>query len=212
METTMATDRADPSVNAWNAEYIEEMYRRWSADPESVDEHWKQFFLGFDLGARRPAEGGEARAVAVAHTKQGRVDSLIYHYRDIGHLAASLDPLGVGRPFPESLTLESFGLSEGDLDEEFDPGTLPLASPAPLSAIIELLRDTYCRHIGAEYMHIQDREQRTWLQRRMESVRNRPAPAQTRARGGPRELPRPPLQGQKVVQSQRVGIAHRDAR
>jgi len=115
-----------------------------------------------------------ASAVDVAHTKQGRVDSLIYHYRDIGHLAAEIDPLGFERPFPEQLTLASFDLSDEDLEEAFDPGHLPLDNPCRLSTIIQCLEDTYCRHVGVEYMHIQDRDQRRWLQKRMETVRNAP--------------------------------------
>lgn len=179
----MASQRADLSVNGWNAEYIETLYRQWKDQPENVDEPWRHFFRGFDLGLQKPAPEGEADGrttgasaseTAIAHTKQGRVDSLIYHYRDIGHLAASLDPLGFERPFPEQLTLESFDLTDADLDETFDPGFLPLDNPAPLREIIQLLEDTYCRHIGAEYMHIQNRDQRRWLQKRMETVRNRP--------------------------------------
>lgn len=183
----MPIERPDMSVNGWNAEFIETQYQRWTADPGSVDEPWRQFFQGFDLGVRaageRPAPdaagigGGRlaGSSIDVAHTKQGRVDSLIYHYRDIGHLAAQLDPLGVERPFPEQLTLESFGLTDADLEEYFDPGHLPIDNPSRLKDIIRVLEDTYCRVIGVEYMHIQDREQRRWLQKRMETVRNRPA-------------------------------------
>ncbi|MAB72552.1 MAG: 2-oxoglutarate dehydrogenase E1 component, partial [Planctomycetaceae bacterium] len=158
------------SLNGWNAEFVEERYREWKADPESVEADWRRFFEGFELGAARP-EPGET---AVAHSLQGKVDSLIYHYRDIGHLAADLDPLDRARPFPENLTLESFGLGDEHLDETFDPGVLPLESPASLRDIIALLEATYCRHIGAEYMHIQDREKRRWLQKRMEGVSNQP--------------------------------------
>ena len=73
-----------------------------------------------------------------------------------------------------TLTLESFGLGDEQLDETFDPGVLPLENPATLRSIIDLLESTYCRHIGAEYMHIQDREKRRWLQKRMEGVANQP--------------------------------------
>jgi 2-oxoglutarate dehydrogenase E1 component len=175
----MGTDRADIAVNGWNSPYIESLYQQWLADPESVDAPWRQFFAGFDLGLRRvPAEPSvdaqDASAVGVARSKQGRVDLLIYLYRDIGHLAATLDPLGTERPFPDQLTLESVGLSDSDLDGLFDPGNLPLERPARLRDIIQHLEDTYCRTIGAEYMHIEDRDQRTWLQQRMEPVRNRP--------------------------------------
>ncbi|MCA9290175.1 MAG: 2-oxoglutarate dehydrogenase E1 component [Phycisphaerales bacterium] len=169
----MATARAEMSVNGWNPDYVEALYRAWQADPDSVDAAWRPFFQGFELGLARQSSAVETPSVA--HTKQARVDSLVYHYRDIGHLAADLDPLDRGRPFPEYLMLESFGLSDADMDSTFDPGVLPLDNPSPLRAIVKLLEDTYCRHIGVEYMHIQDRAQRRWLQKHMEGTRNRPA-------------------------------------
>jgi 2-oxoglutarate dehydrogenase E1 component len=179
-------DEADLSVNAWNAEYVDALYQQWLADSSSVGPEWRQFFRGFDLGFRLAAEvepsaatrdgEGARESVPVAHSRQGKVDSLIYHYRDIGHMAADLDPLGARRPVPEYLALGSFDLSEADLDLRFDPGVVPLESPAQLREIIALLEETYCRHIGVEYMHIQDREKRRWLQSRMEPTRNRPQP------------------------------------
>jgi 2-oxoglutarate dehydrogenase E1 component len=161
---------AQPSINGWNGAYVEEMYRRFQEDPAALEPHWRAFFEGFDLGARGPAAG----AAAIPHSKQAQVDALIYHYRDIGHFAADIDPLGVPRPFPEHLTLESFNLSEEDLSASFDAGHLPLPSPAPLRDIVELLRETYCGVVGVEYMHIQDRDKRRWLQSRMEPIRNKP--------------------------------------
>ena len=167
----MAThDGADRSINGWNGPYLEAMYEQWQSDPDSVDPQLRQFFQGFDLGFRPPGEGGAGSG----HALQGKVDSLIYHYRDIGHYAAALDPLGSKRPRPADLELGAFGLSDAQLGEGFDPSHLPLENPTPLREIISVLEDTYCRHIGVEYMHIQDRERRRWLQDRMESVRNRP--------------------------------------
>ena len=175
------------AVNGWNAEYIDSLYEQWRDDPDSLEPQWRNFFAGFELGYR-PAlagDGGVAGAApaltgsraleaGVAPPKQSLVDSLIYHYRDIGHLGADLDPLGTRRPFPDDLSLQSFGLSEADLDQPFDPGTLPLPDPSPLRAILQHLQETYCGHIGAEYMHMQDRTKVQWLQERMESVRNKP--------------------------------------
>ena len=170
--TSPAQDR---SVNGWNAEYVEELYRRWQEDATAVSPDWNQFFLGFSLGRQHGDSSGTPREEGGStNWEQGRVDSLIYHYRDIGHFAAQLDPLGTQRPFPENLTLDSFSLGDEALDQTFDPGTLPLENPSTLRSIIEHLEKTYCRHIGAEYMHIQDRERRRWLQRRMETVQNRP--------------------------------------
>ena len=179
----MAQERALPSVNGWHGDFVEDLYHRWQADPTSVGEDWNRFFQGFELGVQRPAPppaaGRPSAAVAApapggGHPDQWRVDSLIYHYRDIGHLAANLDPLGTVRPRPERLSLEAFGLRAAQLDERFDSGVLHLEGTATLREIVELLEETYCRTIGVEYLHIQDTEKRRWLQERMESVRNRP--------------------------------------
>ena len=78
------------------------------------------------------------------------------------------------RRHPVDLTLQYNGLSESDLDTPFDPGSLHLPNPTPLREIVAYLQETYCRTIGAEYMHIQDAAKRRWLQERMEPVRNHP--------------------------------------
>ena len=165
------------AVNGFEPQYVEELYLRWKADASSVSADWNQFFLGFELGIDRSPQPARAAdpvptQTLPAHSKQGRVDALIYQYRDIGHMAAHLDPLERHRPFPDELTLEALTLSDQNLTDEFDPGTLPLPNPSSLRDIIELLEETYCRHIGVEYMHIQNRERRRWLQKRMEPVRN----------------------------------------
>ena len=141
---------ADRSVNAWNAEYIERLYAQWKQDPGSLTDDWNQFFLGFDLG--RQESGSENQGV-VGNSAQARVDSLIYHYRDIGHFAAELDPLGTPRPFPKTLTLESFELGDDRLEELFDPGSLPLENPSTRAAARgrtpELLSGSSPRLLGA---------------------------------------------------------------
>src|SRR5690554_3991872 len=114
-------DLADHSVNGWSGEYVDSMYQQWLTDPDSVTPDWQRFFQGFELGYRPSitSETVEAGAAASAVdtealTKQSKVEQLIYEYRDIGHFAADLDPLGTRRPFPEDLTLASFGLTEAD--------------------------------------------------------------------------------------------------
>ncbi len=168
---------AELAVNAWNSEYIEQMYERWQAAPEAIDPQWRDFFRGFDLGFRPSIPAlpeGEQAGTAPAMAKQGKVNSLIYHYRDIGHFVADVDPLGATRPRPEHLNIEAFDLSEADLDTAFDSGHLPLDNPTSLRKIIDLLEETYCGHIGVEYIHIQDQERRRWIQQRIEPVRNKP--------------------------------------
>ena len=177
-------------MNGLDPALLETLYADWQRDPESVNQEWRSFFQGFELGFERspnpaaetaPATNEKSPAISTVpaasgmmHGSQSKVAGLIDAYRTLGHLAASLDPLGVERPFPEELQLESFGLTDNDLAASFDPGTLPLPNPSSLTEIINLLEETYCRHVGVEYQHVQDRQQRRWLQQRMESVRNQP--------------------------------------
>jgi 2-oxoglutarate dehydrogenase E1 component len=184
---------AAASVNGLDPALLEALYADWQRDPASVNQEWRSFFQGFELGFERspnpaaetaPATNEKSSATSavsaapaatgMTHGSQSKVAGLIDAYRTLGHLAASLDPLGVERPFPEELQLESFGLTDNDLAASFDPGTLPLPNPSSLTEIINLLEETYCRHVGVEYQHVQDPQQRRWLQQRMESVRNQP--------------------------------------
>ncbi len=180
---------AAQSVNAWDPAFLEQQYAAWKHDAQSVDAGWRQFFLGFELGVARPTRtstpaaptatrvpvGAAApRADAFTMNAQRSVDALVARYREIGHLAAQLDPLGTSRPFPADLSLEAHALTDANLSEAFDPGSLPLPNPSPLSAIVECLEETYCRSVGAEFTHIDDAAKRLWLTQRMESSRNRP--------------------------------------
>ncbi len=157
----------DPSINAWNATFLDALFSQWKADSNSVSKEWQDFFQGFELGSS--LEHQEAGSGA-----QSCVDSLIYNYRMEGHYAADLDPLGLQKPNRSKLHPESFGLCEGQLDTLFDPGHLDLPKPSTLRDIVERLEQTYCRHIGVEYSHIENREQRRWLQSEMEPTANRP--------------------------------------
>jgi 2-oxoglutarate dehydrogenase E1 component len=161
-------------ASRWNLDLIEENYQRWRNDPASVDETWRTFFEGYELGQ----SGGPttpAGAELEAERAQAGVTRLVDAYREIGHYLADLDPLKLNPPRDshELLELSAFGLSEADLDREFLTG---LADPprCTLRRLIAILRETYCRKIGVEYMHIRNTPIRNWLQERMEARRNRP--------------------------------------
>lgn len=119
-----------------------------------------------------------APAVDPAAQRQAVLDSiralmLIRTYRVRGHLEADLDPLGMAKrePHPE-LDYRTYGFTEADLDREiFIDNVLGLES-ATLRQIISVVRATYCGKIGVEFMHIQDPDQKAWIQKRVESVRN----------------------------------------
>jgi 2-oxoglutarate dehydrogenase E1 component len=150
-----------------NLELIESLYRRWQKDPAAVDPSWRNFFEGFELGLARPAP-------AAGSTDQTAVVRLILAYRDLGHFLAHLDPLSDPRTSHPLLDLSEFGFSEADLDRTFDTSYFAGLPRATLRELLKALRDTYCRTIGVEFMHIQDTHIRRWLRERMEPTRNRP--------------------------------------
>jgi 2-oxoglutarate dehydrogenase E1 component len=104
---------------------------------------------------------------------QDRVDQLVREYRVRGHLVAHLDPLGLTRQGTAELSPEAYGLSEVDLARPFEATALANVSGGTLHEILTRLRNTYCRSIGAQFMHIDNRNIRDWLQRRMETTENR---------------------------------------
>ncbi|HEX8199505.1 MAG TPA: 2-oxoglutarate dehydrogenase E1 component, partial [Isosphaeraceae bacterium] len=103
-------------ASRWNLELIEENYRRWQADPASVEASWQAFFEGFDLGAARDGPAGDDAGLDAARA-QANVTRLIDAYREIGHYLADLDPLKLAktRDTHESLEPSEFGLTEADL-------------------------------------------------------------------------------------------------
>jgi 2-oxoglutarate dehydrogenase E1 component len=153
----------------WNLDAIEEAYQRWQHDPASVEKDWQIFFEGFDLGAARSvaAPDGNLRA-------QIGIIQLIDGYRNLGHFLAHLDPLSERRTSYPLLELQQFGLEGCDLERVFDTSTFLGPPQATLRELLALLRETYARTIGVEYMHIQDTRIRRWLQERMEPRRNEP--------------------------------------
>ncbi|MDE1922106.1 MAG: 2-oxoglutarate dehydrogenase E1 component [Gammaproteobacteria bacterium] len=174
-----------------NAAFVEDLYERFLADPESVDPAWRGYFAGIAAGAqdiahgpvrarladasRRPAPAGPTPTGSDENAvKQGAVSRLIQVYANRGHLVANLDPLGLQRAQrPAVLELGYYGLDEADLETEFHTGsrTAELPARAKLKDIIALLRFIYTDTIGAEFAHVSDTEQRLWLQDNFQSAR-----------------------------------------
>lgn len=161
-------------LESFSPDWIEAQYLLWKESPERMSPEWRSFFTGFDLGrAGRGPVPDAAEPVRQDQLRQSGVQSLIYRYRDLGHLLACTDPLN---PCPLShpcLELSEFGLSEADLDTVFSNRRF-LKSSATLREILATMRETYCRYLGVEFMHIQDPEERQWLIDRMEPTRNTP--------------------------------------
>ena len=161
---------------ALNAEYIEEQYQRWKQDNQSVSRDWQFFFEGFERGITR-----EPRAEIAPDSEQAQgqssVENLIYRYRDIGHLLACMDPLSACPASHPLLDLSAFDLTSDDLDREFIIPDYTGSEKKTLREILSALKETYCRAVGVEYMHLQDPDERRWLQGRMEPSRNQTDPA-----------------------------------
>ena len=111
--------------------------------------------------------------------KQARVHELIHAYRTRGHLMADTDPLEYRQRSHPDLDIVTHGLTLWDLDREFAPGATFGPGLMKLRDILGVLRDSYCRTIGIEYMHIQEPPNRSWIQRARGERPGTPARART---------------------------------
>ena len=110
--------------------------------------------------------------------KPARIAEVIHAYRSRGHLMADTDPLTYRQRRHPDLDITNHGLSLWDLDRTFPTGGFAGTSRMPLRDILGTLRDTYCRTIGIEYMHLQDPVERRWMQARLETPYQKPSPEQ----------------------------------
>jgi 2-oxoglutarate dehydrogenase E1 component len=160
-----------------NAEYLERLQSQFERDPQSVDPQWQAFFSGFEAGstAQTPALTPASQDGKSADRLSESVADLVHSYRELGHCLAQLDPLG-RPPSPQPLlALSEFSLTERDLDRPIATTPFLGRRGRTLRELLEALQATYCGTIGVEYMGITHKEQRNWLQERMERVLNRPA-------------------------------------
>ena len=152
--------------------------------------------------------------------KQVHVQSLINMYRVRGHLIADLDPLAAepAHLHPE-LDPATYGLTLWDLDREFVVAGLAGKRTMTLGNAVEVLRDAYCRTLAIEYMHMQDPEQKQWIQQHVEGVPTTLSRRGATARPGPtergrgvREVPPHPLRGPEALRTRGRRVDDRPAR
>ncbi|MDQ3546570.1 MAG: 2-oxoglutarate dehydrogenase E1 component [Verrucomicrobiota bacterium] len=157
-----------------NLDLIDDQYRRWENDPDSVDATWRAFFEGFELG-NTPHRNGATAVAAPPRTGtseaplQTRVDGLVYAYRTLGHTIARVNPLADKRPENPLLTLRELGFSEKDLDLQVSSKFFLHNKKMTLRAMIATLEEIYADAIGAEFQHIQNPRIRNWVRDRIES-------------------------------------------
>lgn len=186
----------ESQLGSINLAFLEDLYAEYLRDPASVSEDWREYFgrirngdsAGANVlapnfsrtsifnppGALPPSDRISRQAVEEESTNlQDRVDQLIRAYRIRGHSIAQFDPLARPRLVPPELDPAHYGFSEADMERRFSCETMHCQGFLTLREIIERLRNTYCRSIGVEYMHIDDLQIRGWLQERMEPTENR---------------------------------------
>jgi 2-oxoglutarate dehydrogenase E1 component len=164
-----------------NITFIEYMYTLWEKNPENLEPEWRDFFRSwneekgpsFPTPDLPPHPQVREESSTLLREKQAAVQSLIDRFRESGHFLADVDPLSPAPTSHPVLNLDAFGLSEADFKQTFNPRKFS-RKEASLEEIYAILRSTYCESIGVEYMHIQDAEERDWLQERMETTRNQP--------------------------------------
>jgi 2-oxoglutarate dehydrogenase E1 component len=184
---------------ASQAALLSEQLARFETDPNLLEPDWRRFFGDLDdearsliqaIGQRTRATGANgARAIALAASsgdvgrataiRNATLDSiralmLIRSYRVRGHLEAKLDPLGLAerKAHPE-LDPRSYGFEEADLDRPIFINKVLGLETATMREILGAVRATYCGHIGVEFMHIQEPDQKAWIQERIEAIHNR---------------------------------------
>ena len=172
-----------------NTAFIEDIYARYLEDPASVSAEWRQCFEDLEREGARNASADHAQTAGTAQTenlkpaaapeatagvntdnkKQASVLQLINAHRFRGHQQADLDPLQQHeRPEVPELDPAYYNFTEQDRMQLFNTGSLFAPDELTLAEIFYIVKSTYCRTIGAEYMHINETEQKRWIQRRLE--------------------------------------------
>ena len=154
-----------------NAEidYIDKLYKEYQQNPESVDITWQKFFEGFEFSIQKFGENGHTDTEA--SPKEIQVSKLIHAYRARAHLRSNTNPVRKRKDRKAVLDLPDFGLSEADLDLEFDSGEEIGIGRAPLRKIIESLKKIYEDTIGFEFMFIREPEILQWFMKKIEHER-----------------------------------------
>lgn len=171
---------SDP-VNAAN---VERLFNNYRSDPDSVPMEWRAIFDRFnDDRHANPATTRDivtsdigfvaSKDASQSAVLQDRVDQLVRAYRVRGHMIAQIDPLNFPRPSSPELDPAHYGLTEADMDRQVSSRTIAGPGVRTLRDLLRRMRNTYCRSIGAQFMHIDDLPTRHWLQERMEGTENR---------------------------------------
>ncbi|MCG8305998.1 MAG: 2-oxoglutarate dehydrogenase E1 component [Cytophagales bacterium] len=156
-----------------DANVIDDLYQKYKTEPESVDISWQRFFEGFEFSLNKSDDNGvsrEPQARGGISLKELGVRNLIHAYRTRGHLKSDTNPVRPRRKHNVLLELTDFGLSDKDLDVEYEyeVGQSLGLGRAKLRDIFEALKKVYLGPIGFEYMHIRNAGVIEWFKEKAE--------------------------------------------
>ncbi len=189
----MKTMQGNSALFGTNAPFVEGLYEAYLADPASVTEEWRAYFDALQSSkkstrdvahspiqkafAALPTQSSSATSTNISlDRKQVSVLQMINAHRFMGVRVANLDPLNRhAKPDVPELSSAHYGLTEADMQTTFETGSLVGADRMTLHEIVELLQQTYCGSIGAEYMYINELSLKRWVQNRLEGARGKPS-------------------------------------
>jgi 2-oxoglutarate dehydrogenase E1 component len=174
-------------------EFIENLYRDFSKDPNSVDPEMKKFFEGFDFAIATASTNGNGKPVSISPViekpaadidwmREIRVYRMILGYRNKGHLLAKTNPIRKRKDRGANIELGFYGFSEADLDTVFHAGNLIGLGTTTLRNIFDHLEKTYASHIGIEFKYISDQKKIDWLTNEVEKKILDPLPLNKKKR------------------------------
>jgi len=200
MPQSMQQISANSYLFGGNAPYVEDLYESYLLNPGSVPDNWRAYFDAMQNvpavdGSAKPdvahapviaafaerAKSGPIRLMSASNEaemgrKRTAVQQIIAAYRFLGSQWANLDPLQrQERPAIPELDPAFYGLTDADMEVKFNISNTYFGSEtSSLRDLMNALRDTYCRSIGAEFMYISNPIEKRWLQEKLESIRSTP--------------------------------------
>lgn len=185
------------SVFQNNAGYVEEMFSRYSSDPNSVGIEWRAYFEGFHEGfgtatalandvphfnellsslgnqQHKVSDSGNATSTSSESLQfEFKVANLVQAWKSFGHLKAKVNPLNLPAPEVPCLNPENYGIHSEDFSKVTVAGTLIGAEKMTLSELLKQLETRYAGVVGAEIEHIENLEEKAWLQAQFAQIYN----------------------------------------
>jgi len=184
-------------LNSQSLSFVEGLFETYLVDPSQVPDQWRTYFDTVRNGEAKlnsewttespfvprsifnPVGGAASETSSTIHqgrldvaARQERLDQLVRNYRVRGHILAAIDPLGGMNDSPEELDPAMYGFGPTDLDAEVSTEFVAGPEVRTLRSVINWLKQTYCRSIGVQFMHIDSLNVRKWLAERMERTGN----------------------------------------